>query len=94
MDFDNVMGTSRSLGARAGASPAPTLYDPCRSLRSMVGAGLALHSSVFWKGPSESEVGGVILSAAKDLSSGRAQILRCAQDDSLWPPARFKKTDE
>jgi len=25
----------------------------------------------------------VILSAAKDLSPGRAQILRCAQDDSL-----------
>jgi len=37
-------------------------------------------------------VGGVILSAAKDLSSGRAQILRCAQDDNLWQPARFKKT--
>jgi hypothetical protein len=38
-----------------------------------------------------SEVGCVILSAAKDLSPGQAQILRCAQDDSLWRPARFKK---
>ncbi len=37
-------------------------------------------------------MGGVILSAAKDLSSGRAQILRCAQDDSLGRGARFKKT--
>jgi len=32
-------------------------------------------------------VGCVILSAAKDLSLGKAQILRCAQDDSLWRPA-------
>ena len=31
-------------------------------------------------------MGAVILSAAKDLSSGRAQILRCAQDGSLLAP--------
>jgi hypothetical protein len=33
----------------------------------------------------------VILSAAKDLRSAWGEILRCAQDDSLWPPARFKQ---
>ncbi len=38
-----------------------------------------------------SEVGCVILSAAKDLRLARREILRCAQDDSLWRPARFKK---
>ena len=38
-----------------------------------------------------SEVGCVILSAAKDLRWARREILRCAQDDSLWRPARFKK---
>ena len=36
-------------------------------------------------------MGCVILSAAKDLRLARREILRCAQDDSLWRPARFKK---
>ncbi len=35
---------------------------------------------------------GQALSAAKDLSPGQAQILRCAQDDSLWRPAPFKSS--
>ena len=34
----------------------------------------------------------VILSAAKDLSLGRAQILRCAQDDSEGMTAVLKLT--
>jgi len=38
-----------------------------------------------------SHEGGNSYSAAKDLSLGRTQILRCAQDDSLWRLARFKK---
>ncbi len=35
-----------------------------------------------WAQGDSERVGHVILSAAKDLSLGRAQILRCAQDDS------------
>ena len=37
------------------------------------------------------EVEDVILRFAQNLSSGRAQILRFAQNDSLWQPTRFKK---
>jgi len=63
----------------------------------------SLRSAFFGNSPTEScigrffrkgasKVGCVILSAAKDLSLGRAQILRCAQDDRLLRPARSKKT--
>jgi hypothetical protein len=38
-----------------------------------------------WRSPRGANVRtAVILSAAKDLSPGRAQILRCAQDDRWW----------
>src|SRR5579864_2944445 len=55
-----------------------------------VGATLAAYTGRFFR-KGASEAGCVILSAAKDLRLARREILRCAQDDSLWRPAHFKK---
>ncbi len=73
--------------ARAGASPAPTLLRGATEIvQGRGGACLSLGGCL-----QQAVARGVILSAAKDLSLCRTEILRCAQDDSLWRPTRFKK---
>src|SRR6266849_9668619 len=81
-----------SIPQRATTRVAPTMDGPGEALHPW-------HSRGDPRGPytgrfcrkGASEVGCVILSAAKDLRLARREILRYAQDDSLWRPARFKK---
>src|SRR6266849_9984865 len=65
------------------------LDEPRKAMRGRRDRGGAYTGRFCRKGASE--VGCVILSAAKDLRLARREILRYAQDDSLWRPARFKK---
>src|SRR5713101_760468 len=65
------------------------LDEPRKAMRGRRDRGGAYTGRFCRKGASE--VGCVILSAAKDLRLARREILRCAQDDSLWRPARFNK---
>ena len=74
--FDTHQYINVGTGARAGASPAPTLLRSSLPIPYRVGAGLVPISANLRMA--------VILSAAKDLRTAHREILRCAQDDRWW----------
>jgi hypothetical protein len=69
------------MGSQGGGKPRP--YPVRSDLHRRIGTGGACLSLVGFSEKNRPERA-VILSAAKDLSSGRTQILRCAQDDSFF----------